>query len=157
MSFLWIVLILILFFAGVPVLANADRISLNGAIIFWAGKYLDPALVYGVVMTESSGRADAENPSDPSTGLMGVTPLIGRAYGGLAGSDELVLAQLKEPDANLRAGTGFLAHLQLRYANIYPVEEWVQAYNLGETKFDRGVRVPAYGESVLRFSREWSS
>jgi len=142
---------------GVPVLANADRGDLHARIRTWAARNgLDPALVYGVVMTESSGRADAQNPSDPSAGLMGVMPLIGRAYGFLTGDNASVLAQLKDPENNLRAGTGFMAHLQARYSGQFHVSEWIQAYNLGEPKFDQGVRVPEYGAAVIRFSREWS-
>lgn len=112
---------------------------------------LDPRLVWGVVMTESSGDPTARNPLDPSSGLMGVTPLIARAYGGLTGSDLDVLSQMIEkPEANLRAGCGFLAHLQKRYGDK-PLEIWVQAYNVGETKFDRGIRNTQYGYSVRHY------
>ena len=116
---------------------------------------LDPALIYGVVMTESSGNPTAQNPSDPSSGLMGVMPLIGRAYGGLSGSDLDVLSALLLPENNLKAGTGFLAHLQKKYSASLPLVTWVQSYNLGETKFDAGQRNPPYGAKVAQFMGQW--
>jgi len=118
---------------------------------------LDPALVYGVVMTESSGNPTATNPSDPSSGLMGVTPLIGRAYGGLSGSDLDVLSALLLPENNLKAGCGFLAHLKKLYGNKMPVSTWVQAYNLGQTKFNAGARVPEYSAKVMGFAAQWET
>jgi len=121
-----------------------------------AAKHGVPAdTIYGVIMAESSGNPSAVNPSDPSAGLMQVTPLIGRAYGGLTGSDQDVLQRLMDPAVNVRAGTAFLRHLQLRYDPYLPREEWVQAYNLGETKFDRGVRNPEYGRRVESYARSW--
>jgi soluble lytic murein transglycosylase-like protein len=107
-------------------------------------------------MTESSGDPNAVNPSDPSTGLMGVTPLIGRAYADLKGTDVEVLELLKNLATNMMAGTGFLAHLKFRYGGTLSADVWVQAYNLGETKFDRGARVPDYGERVRKAALTWA-
>ena len=101
-------------------------------------------------MTESSFREDAENPSDPSYGLMQVTPLIARAFGGWF--DTLGHQAIKDLDTNLQAGTGFLRHLLTRYGNL---ESAIEAYNLGETKFDRGLRSPDYRDRVLGFYREF--
>ena len=132
------------------------KASIRERVRYWAGvNVLDPALVWGVVMKESSANPFAENPGDPSSGLMGVTPLIGRAFGGLSGDDEDVLNQLKDVDRNLRAGTGFLSHLQSRFSSSFPMSVWVQAYNLGETLFSKGRRNPAYGASVMKFMGQW--
>ena len=122
----------------------------------WAAlRGLDAALVWGVMMTESSGDPRAENPSDPSAGLMQTIPLITRAYAELTGTDEFALIQAKDPEISMRAGTGFLAHLQGRYGAAMPPEEWVQAYNLGEPNFDKGHRVPEYGARVMSFSKQF--
>jgi soluble lytic murein transglycosylase-like protein len=136
--------------AGVP--GGEMDLNLNAEIQRAAhNSGVDAALIYGVVMTESSGNPNARNPSDPSAGLMGVTPLIGRYYGGINGSDAEVLAELLHPEPNLRAGSAFLAHLRTRYAGAMPVVTWIQAYNLGEAKFNAGKRVPDYAERVLKF------
>ena len=105
---------------------------------------LDPRLTAAIVRTESSFRPDVKNPADPSYGLMGVTPLIAHAYGGWAKADGE--DAIKQIDLNVRAGTGFLRHLVDRYGRL---EDAIQAYNLGETKFDQGVRVPDYLSKVL--------
>ena len=104
-------------------------------------------LVASVIMVESSFRPNAENAADPSFGLMGVSPLIAQAFGGWDRSQGT--EGIKNLDVNLRAGTGFLRFLLNKYGNL---ESAVQAYNLGETKFDRGVRVPAYLGRVRRWA-----
>ncbi|MGH9933246.1 MAG: lytic transglycosylase domain-containing protein [Pyrinomonadaceae bacterium] len=128
---------------------------INGIRSYAAASNLPPSLVWGIVQTESGGDPNAQNPSDPSAGLMQVTPLIGRAFGSLKGSDAVVLASLLDPETNLRAGTRFVAHLQSRYAAKFPLGEWIQAYNVGETKFDRGIRNDLYGDRVLKFAATW--
>lgn len=109
---------------------------------------VEAALIRAVIQQESAGNPNAQNPADPSAGLMQVTPLIGRAFGGLSGTDQQVLKLLLDPERNVRAGARFLAHLKGRYAARFQVQEWVQAYNEGETNFDRGLRVWSYGNSV---------
>src|SRR5579859_6889211 len=60
-------------------------------VIAWrdlANKYaqiygiLDPEEILAVIWNESTGNPNGSNPGDPSWGLMGVEPLIARAYGG---------------------------------------------------------------------------
>jgi len=149
---IWLILIAaVVLILAVQSEAEIDM-DLNEIIARYARETgVEPALIYGVVMTESSGNPNARNPSDPSAGLMGVTPLIGRYYGGILGSDSEVLEVLLEPNLNVQAGSRFLAHLRARYAAAMPVVTWVQAYNLGETKFDAGNRVAEYGKRVTGF------
>jgi len=133
------------------------NLTIREKVRFWSLKAgLNPAFVWGVVMTESSGNPNAENPSDPSTGLMQVTPLIGRAFAKLTGDTREVLRALLDPDINLKAGTDFLAHLKGRYNSKFPQQEWVQAYNLGEPSFDRGSRNQIYGQRVMKFMADWN-
>jgi len=152
---IWLILIAVIVLFLVTVEAQGGTMK-NYNLLAVIAQYahetgLEPALIYGVVMTESSGNPNARNPSDPSAGLMGVTPLIGRYYGGILGSDSEVLEVLLEPNLNVQAGSRFLAHLRARYAAAMPVVTWIQAYNLGETKFDAGIRVPQYGQRVAKF------
>lgn len=143
-------------FTGLPQIVSIPPSTLPGRIRYWAAKRsLDPALIWGVVMTESSGDPNAQNPSDPSAGLMQITPLIARAFYGLKGTDQEVLRQLLDSETNLRIGTAFVAHLRNRYAATHPVGEWIQAYNLGETLFDRGRRNVLYGSRVVKFMETW--
>ena len=148
-----IVLGVIVAIVGLPTKTNETW--LTALIRRWAYPDLDPALVYGVVMTESRGQPNAENPADPSVGLMGVTPLIGRAYAGLTGTDEEVLQALHAPEVNMGAGTRFLRHLQTKYGPALDSAVWVSAYNDGEPRFDAGRRDGPYISSVALFRGQW--
>jgi soluble lytic murein transglycosylase-like protein len=141
---------------GIAAVPKGPSDWLRSLIAKWSAvSGLEPKLIYGVVMTESSGNPEAKNPSDPSAGLMQVTPLIGRAFAGLEGTDEEVLRALMNVETNMQAGAGFLKHLQSRYATKYALREWVQAYNLGETFFDQGRRNPSYGDKVVDHMKGW--
>jgi soluble lytic murein transglycosylase-like protein len=136
--------------------ASTPSFDLRARVKYWADlRGLNPAHVWGVVMQESGGNPTVKNPDDPSSGLMGVTPLIGKYYGGLSGTDAFVLERLLEVETNLKAGTGFMKHLQARYGASMAFQEWIQAYNCGETNFDRGFRVPKYGSGVASYAGQW--
>jgi hypothetical protein len=95
--------------------------------------------IRAIIDIESSWNEQAQNPSDPSYGLMQVTPPIAKEYGWL-GTDP---AELYDPQLNIQCGAGFLAYLFHAYSAKYP-GEWVQMYNEGETHFRKGARVPEY-------------
>lgn len=96
--------------------------------------------ILAVIKTESDGDPDAVNSSDPSAGLMQVTPLIGKVYANLSGTKEEILKRLLDPRTNIRAGAGFLEHLRRQYAHRFDFREWAIAYNAGETNFNKGFR-----------------
>lgn len=122
-------------------------------VVQYAMGQIETNKVLAVIQIESSGNPNAQNPSDPSSGLMGVTPLIGRIYGLISGNDQQVLQKLFDPSANIKAGVGFLLHLQSRYASKYTFAEWVIAYNAGEANFDKGYR-NSYGANVQSIYQE---
>ena len=111
---------------------------------------VSPAQVAAVCYIESRGNPRAVNPRDPSYGLMQLILPVSRpawapalAY---ADSGDVVNEQtlIQNPALNLKLGARFLAHLSKKYSAKLAFAEWVQAYNLGETKFDRGVRNYSY-------------
>jgi soluble lytic murein transglycosylase-like protein len=55
-------------------------------------------------------------------------------------------AEALDPAFNIRIGCKYLQHLYTRYGSI---EDAIQAYNVGETNFDRGVRAPIHLQRVL--------
>jgi len=105
---------------------------------------LDERFVAAIISVESSFNPEAVNPADFSQGLMQIQPLIGRAYGGW--TDAQGVDKLRDIDINLRAGTTFLLHLLQKYGNM---GDAIEAYNLGETKFNKGVKSPTYRAKVL--------
>jgi hypothetical protein len=104
---------------------------------------LDPEEILAIIWNESTGNPNATNPSDPSWGLMGVTFLIGQGYAGITDP-----SQLLNPDTNVKAGAGFLSHLKSKYGDQ---PDWPDAYNVGEPKFDAGVRSPTTPTYSQRF------
>lgn len=111
------------------------------AVMSWealADKYaqinsiLDPSEILAIIWNESTGNPNAQNPGDPSWGLMGVTLLIGKAYAGVT-----VGTQLFNADTNVKAGSGYLAYLKNKYGDA---SDWADAYNVGETKYNQGIR-----------------
>lgn len=90
------------------------------------------------VTSESSGRPLAFNPADPSWGLMGITALIARVYGGFAVADD---SWHTDPAKNIKCGAAFAADLKHKYAQNHPLQlpdgslnplGWIAAYNEGE-------------------------
>lgn len=129
---------------------EAKRRDVINAIEGWAATLkLDPRWIAAHAKVESSFNPDAINPSDPSFGLMQVVPLIAKAFGGWDGQRK---SDLLNVDLNVRAGSKFLKHLIGRYGVL---ESAIQAYNLGETKFDQGIRVPGYLGRVLTEYRRY--
>jgi soluble lytic murein transglycosylase-like protein len=121
----------------------ADKI--NGYSIMMG---IPASLVYGVVQAESDWQIDAENPADPSYGLMQITRPVFEDYG----YQGLTVDQMKDPDLNLRVGIRYLANLIRRNGTV----GGIQSYNVGEFGFRKfNHRNPVYLERVLRFAREY--
>lgn len=133
----------------------SDQAIRDYATTYGTQFHLQPAWVYAIILGESFGDPDAENRLDPSMGLMGVTPLIGRAYAKLVGNNVAVLAALKDIHTNLTAGCGYLVDLNREYGSKFPLQEWIQSYNLGEPHFNKGERNPAYGDTVGFHIKQW--
>ena len=113
---------------------------------------LDPEEIMAIIWNESSGNAKAENPNDPSYGLMQVTIPIAQAYAGVTDPNSLF-----DPETNVKAGGSYLSHLKTRYADAFPNFEWVDAYNVGETQFDKGIRTQGYIDSFIKHYNDLKS
>lgn len=138
--------------ASVPVDdGSGDNMNVPTAVNQWralAEKYaqinyiLAPEEILAVIWNESTGNPNAQNPGDPSWGLMGVTALIGTAYASITSP-----TQLFDPETNIKAGSGFMAYLKDKFSGQYP-NTWIDAYNEGETKFAKGIDVAmGYGQA----------
>lgn len=102
---------------------------------------IDWKLLKAIAQTESSENPNVTGDDGRSIGLMQVQFLIGEAYAGVTCLDELF-----DVDKNIEAGSGYLQHLLSKYS----LEGAIQAYNLGETKFNKGSTSPAYLAKVLK-------
>lgn len=116
---------------------------------------LDPALLAAVIYTESRFDADARS-SAGALGLMQLLPETGRAIAVRTGGDRFVVADLLDPELNVRYGAWYLRELQRTYGDTRTA---LAAYHAGPGNVDRwraqgvGIQFPetrAYVENVLR-------
>ena len=90
---------------------------------------LEPALVAGVIYTESRFRPDAESHSE-AYGLMQLLPRSARFIQRKSG----IKGDYRDPEVNIRLGTWFLGHLEERYNG--DERHMLAAYNSGEGSVD---------------------
>ena len=116
---------------------------------------VDPNIVAAVVSWEQ--RSDktwnpkAVNPSDPSYGLGQVTPYIGVKAGVIPSEKDYT--GLFDPQRNLNAVAWFLHYLL--WDMKFSLDEAVQIYNLGESRWAQGKRVPDYLAGVMGYLRKF--
>lgn len=107
-----------------------------------AEKYeIDPALVYGVIRSESSFRPEVVSHAG-AIGLMQLTPetfdwLQQKANAG----EHMASERLKDPDTNIRYGVYFLSLLKERFQSE---REMLAAYNAGMGAVSRWLEDGAY-------------
>lgn len=124
-----------------------------------ADKYgLDRAVVKAIIKKESDWDPNGTNPSDPSYGLMGVTPYIAITFGACRSGDDYA-TELHKPEKSLEAGCAYLAYLFGKYDDGTEAgwAKIIQCYNEGEPNYDDGYRVPEYLSAVEGFYAEYNS
>jgi soluble lytic murein transglycosylase len=116
---------------------------------------LDPALLAAVIYSESRFRADARSDAG-ALGLMQLMPATARGIAARAGGSEFVVADLLEPELNVRYGAWYLRHLLERYGDQRTA---LAAYHAGQGNVDdwraHGIAIGfpetrAYVDKVMR-------
>lgn len=97
-------------------------------------KGVDAALIAAVIYSESRFR-DNETSHAGARGLMQITPATAREIERLSGGTEFRLADLSDPELNIRYGTFYLRELLDRYGGNEVAA--LAAYNAGPSKADR--------------------
>jgi soluble lytic murein transglycosylase len=105
---------------------------------------LDPALLAAVIYQESKFDADARSRSG-AIGLMQLMPGTAKGIAQRTGGRRFRLADLYDPEINVRYGSWYLRHLLDKYGTL---EEALAAYNGGQGNVDRGIRYPETREYV---------
>jgi soluble lytic murein transglycosylase len=108
---------------------------------------LEPALLAAVIHQESKFDADAESASG-AIGLMQLTPETARGIALRTGGSRFEVADLYDPEINVRYGSWYLRHLLDRYDGDLP--KALAAYNGGQGNVDRGVIFDETREYVRR-------
>jgi soluble lytic murein transglycosylase len=94
---------------------------------------LDPALLAAVIYAESKFDADARS----EAGAVGLMQLLPETAAGIAlrtGGDRFVVADLLDPEINVRYGSWYLRHLLRRYGDERTA---LAAYHAGQGNVDR--------------------
>lgn len=94
---------------------------------------LDPALLAAVIYQESRFDARARS-SSGAIGLMQVQPATARGIALRTGGSRFQVADLYEPELNIRYGSWYLRHLLDRYGDVRSA---LAAYNAGQRNVDR--------------------
>ena len=98
-------------------------------------KDLDPALVAGIIYTESRFRDQTSRAG--AKGLMQLTPATAKFVEHLSGGSTFTVADLSTPQVNISYGTFYLRYLLNRYGGNQALA--LAAYNGGEGNVDRWV------------------
>jgi soluble lytic murein transglycosylase len=121
----------------------------------------DPALLAAVVYVES--RFDPNARSDAGAlGLMQLLPETARGIALRTGGDRFVVADLRDPEINVRYGSWYLDHLKRRYGDVRLA---LAAYHAGQGNVDdwisegSGIAFPEtrdYVDEVTRMQRVYA-
>jgi soluble lytic murein transglycosylase len=116
---------------------------------------LDPALLAAVVYVESRFDPNAESAAG-AVGLMQLLPETAKGIAVRTGGTRFVVADLRDPEINVRYGAWYLRHLSEQYGDL---ELALAAYHAGQGNVDQwqregsGIAFPetrAYVDDVLR-------
>jgi soluble lytic murein transglycosylase len=94
---------------------------------------LDPALLAAVIYQESKFKADAESKSG-AVGLMQLLPDTAKGIAVHTGGSAFRVADLYDPEINVRYGAWYLRHLLRKYGEERTA---LAAYNAGQDNVDR--------------------
>ena len=94
---------------------------------------LDPALLAGVIYTESKFDADARSEAG-AIGLMQLLPDTAKGIALRTGGSHFVVSDLENPEINVRYGSWYLRHLLDRYRDERTA---LAAYHAGQANVDR--------------------
>ena len=107
---------------------------------------LEPELIAAVIYQESKFQADARSEAG-AIGLMQVQPATARGIAVRTGGSGFRVADLYDPEINVRYGSWYLRHLLDKYGNE---DRALAAYNGGQGNVDRGVVYPETRHYVER-------
>ena len=121
-----------------------------------AGNYdLDPALLAAVVYVESRFDPNARSAAG-ALGLMQLLPETAKGIALRTRGDRFVVADLRDPEINVRYGSWYLSHLEERYGDVRLA---LAAYHAGQGNVDAwlqdgaGIAFPETRDYVAEVSR----
>lgn len=131
------------------------NIDVQERIKYHAGQWrLDSSLVKAFAKVESNFNPMAKNPSDPSYGLMQITPGLAYDFGLIVNyknPSALEIEWIMAVDNNLTVACDFLNRLRK-----YPYQQMIMSYNVGEAGYKQGRRNYDYFNKVRKYHESYS-
>jgi soluble lytic murein transglycosylase-like protein len=125
--------------------------SIDAAIKKASDMYSVPVpIIKAIIRKESNFNPNAQNPMDPSFGLMQVIPAVFFDFGYIVNYQNPTAAEIAimmMVENNVMVGTKFLGNLLRKY----PFDTAIQMYNVGEAGFNSGHTALFYLADVKRY------
>ena len=132
---------------GKDIVLPGAGVDVQERIAYHANQWgLNVALVKAFARQESNFNPKAKNPSDPSYGLMQITPALAYDYGLIRDSrnpSKTEIEWMMEINNNLTVACDFIKHL-----SKYDLQQQIMSYNVGERGYKDGRRNVSYYNKV---------
>lgn len=140
---------------GQDIIFPGAGVDVQERIFYHAKEWgLEVALVKAVARVESNFDPKAKNPSDPSYGLMQITPVLAYDYGLIKNAynpSKTEIAWMLDINNNLSVACDFLNRL-----SKYSFQQQIMSYNVGEKGYKDGYRNWDYFNKVRGYYERYS-
>jgi len=140
---------------GKDIILPGAGVDVQERIAYHANQWgLELALVKAVARVESNFNPKAKNPSDPSYGLMQITPGLAYDYGlikNYKNPTQTEIDWMMDINNNLSVACDFMYRL-----NKYSFQQKVMSYNVGEQGYKNGYRNWDYFNKVRGYYEKYS-
>ena len=142
--YILLTVVFLVFAAGIYILDSYFPLKYEETVLEYSEEYgVDPALICGVIATESRFDADAKSEKG-AMGLMQVMPETGEWIAGKIGIKDFSVEMLNEPAVNIEMGTWYLTYLADRFDG--EADTVIAAYNAGHGNVEKWLKDAQYSE-----------
>ncbi len=140
--YILLTVVFLVFAAGIYLLDSYFPLKYEETVMEFSEEYgVDPALICGVIATESRFDADAKSEKG-AMGLMQIMPETGEWIAGKIGIKDFSEEMLTEPAVNIEMGTWYLTYLAKRFDG--EADTVIAAYNAGHANAEKWLKDPQY-------------
>lgn len=140
--YILLTVVFLVFAAGIYLLDSYFPLEYEETVMKCSEEYgVDPALICGVIATESRFDADAQSEKG-AIGLMQIMPETGKWIAGKLGIKEFSEEMLTEPAVNIEMGIWYLNYLEKRFDG--EADTVIAAYNAGHGNVEKWLKDAQY-------------
>ncbi|MBR4078875.1 MAG: lytic transglycosylase domain-containing protein [Christensenellaceae bacterium] len=142
--YILLTVVFLAFAAGIYLLDSYFPLEYEETVLKYSEEYgVDPALICGVIATESRFDADAKSEKG-AMGLMQIMPETGEWIAGKIGIKDFSEEMLTEPAVNIEMGTWYLTYLADRFDR--EADTVIAAYNAGHGNVEKWLKDAQYSD-----------